>query len=345
MKRFLIIVIALLVHLVSMAASLQLESEFDLDLSYSNNILNLSEDDIDEFENNEKPDKYQIETLDDLITNFRYKLKAKNYWLGGHTQVLSISLDYDKYLENEMLDKLALAFGVNQYFSSKLNLEIKYSFSPEIYLRQYKSVLDDEYHEFEYGRNGFQAILNWDLLKNLELSPRFDFTQLYYSEWFTEYDSNVLTFSLSADYKLSQRISTEFRFARRISNADAEDAFSNPENISVLKDASYDANIFSCKISVKKLPLKSTLNLGYTHYQKFYSSDNDDDDYHIDRDDYQHTVNANIFMPLTKELKLKLHTDFTSRTTDSPYDYVTLDKEFDSWKMGITVSYDFKHKK
>lgn len=345
MKKYLILGLSLLISILCQAKNIYLESEFDIDLSYNNNILNLSEDDQDEYENNDKPEKYQIETMDDMITNLRYKLKAKNYWFGGHTQILSFSVDHEKYLKNEMLDETALSLGIDQYFSSDLKLELLYSYSPEIYVRQYKSVLDDEYHEYEYGRNGFKAELNWDILKNLTLSPRFDYVQLYFNEWFTEYDAENISGSIDAEYTFSKRLSAELSFARRFSDADAEDAFNDPQDISVIKDASYDANIYKIGIKIRKLPLRSSLSLGYGLYEKFYSSDYEDDDYHVDRNDYLHNIDAGLYIPVSKELKVRIHTQYSFRTTESPYEYVVEDKEYDTWKTGVTFSYDIKHTK
>ena len=344
MKKILLLILIMLSLVLCQAKGLNFESEFDFDLSYDNNILNLSEADQDQFENNDKPEKYQIESLDDLIMGFRYKLKAKHYWLGGHTQVLDVGIAYKKYLTNEVRDNITISTGVEQYFSSKLSANILYSYTPEIYLRQYHSVLDDEYHEFVYAKNGLRAELVWKMFSKLSLKYRFEYSQLYYNEWFTEYDTGVLTNNLYLNWNITKRLSTEFRYGRRSSDADADAAFSNPAEIEVIKDASYEGNIYSINLKCRKFISNFTLNLGYSLNEKFFDSEFEKDIYHEERDDYTHAASASVLIPLAKGLKMVVHANYEERDTRSPYASVINDKEYKTWKSGISFSYDINHK-
>ncbi len=322
-----------------------LESRLDFGLAYDSNINRLSDKDSDQFLNNEKPEKYLIKSLDDMILGMNYSLKLKNYWLGGHTQINELTLQFDKYLENSPKDNASLAYTIKQYFSRKLNLTFKYQFNPNIFLRQYLSVLDDEYHEFEYSKNGYSLDLNWITTNNLSFLFNLDYSQLFYSKWFTEYDADILTTNLYLYYDFMKNRQLEFRYGYRISEADADKAFSDPDNIDfVIKDASYIGNIFAANLKFQKIFASSTLNLRYTLQTRIYDSKFEGDKYHEKRDDYIHLFTTSAYKPLADNLSMIIKAQYGFRNTDSPYQNVKDDKQYEYWTSGITLYYDIKLK-
>ncbi|MCF7919526.1 MAG: hypothetical protein K9N06_06410 [Candidatus Cloacimonetes bacterium] len=343
MKRFFFTILFLLFALLTQAKGISWESEFDIDLTYNSNILNYSENDRDAFENNINPEKFLIESLDDMIMGFKYNLKSRYYSFDGHTQIINLGINYKKYLNNEIKDDINVQAGIKQYFSPKLITSLSYSFYPEIYLRQYKSVIDNEYHNYEYAKNGYSAELEWKALKNLDLRLNADYSQLYFNEWFTEYDADVITANCYLIWKLNPRLTTEFRYAFRIATADAEEAY-QPASVSVIKDGSFDGNIIGVKLKFRRFLADYTLNLGYRLEDKFYSSGFEGDDYHIERDDYIHTGSMSIYVPLAKNLNMVLHAEYEERETRSPFTNVIRDKEYNTWNSGISFAYDLKHR-
>ena len=342
MKIYIILAIILTVFSLYSKA-INLESEFNFGFQYDSNVILLSDDDADQFLDNEKPEKYQISSLDDMVLNMSYALKMKNYFFSGHTQIDDLKLNFNKYLENSVKDNGYISFGIKQYFSKKLDMSIRYYYYPQIYLRQYKSVLDeneDEYHEFEYSKNFYTANLKWDAAPILNLQYGIQYSQLFFNEWFTEYDAGILTSNITLKCDMVKKIQFSLRYGYRIAEADAEDAFADPASVSVIKDASYKSNIYYGNLKFKKMPLKTTVNLSYQLETRYYDSNNINDTYHYGRNDYIHSIKTGIYKTLHKNMAMNLKAEYGFRQTESPVLSVVTDKEYSFWKAGISFTYD-----
>jgi hypothetical protein len=130
MKKYFILSIILVAVFSLYSKAINLESEFNFGFLYNSNVILLSDDDADQFLDNEKPEKYQISSLDDMVFNMSYALKMKNYFFSGHTQIDDIKLNFNKYLENSVKDTGYLSYGIKQYFNSKLDMSLRYYFYP-----------------------------------------------------------------------------------------------------------------------------------------------------------------------------------------------------------------------
>ncbi|MCF7911189.1 MAG: hypothetical protein K9M99_01570 [Candidatus Cloacimonetes bacterium] len=340
MKRFLLVTLILLTMISLWSRKITLDSGIDIGFEYDSNVVLLSGDDQDEFLNNDNPEKYLISALDDMIMNMTYSFKLKNYFFNGHTQIDELRLSFDKYLENSVKDTGYLSFGIRQYFNRKLDLSFKYYYYPQIYVRQYHSVIDDEYHKFEYSKNYYTADLKWDMHKNLTFRYGLQYSQLFFNKWFTEYDAGIITSNIYMNWQPVSRFELLCRYGWRLSDADAEEAFAEPELIDVIKDASYQSNIYSCDLKFKKMPLKTTLNLSYQLETRYFDSEYEIDTYHYGRNDYIHSIKTSIYKSLHKNLALVLKAEYGFRNTESPVPSVIDDKEYSFWKTGITFLYD-----
>ena len=344
MKRTLIVTLMLLTMISLWSKGIALNSDIDFGFEYDNNIVRLSDGDQDEFLDNTNPDKYLISSLDDMIMNMSYSLKLKNYFFAGHTQIDELKFSFDKYLENSVKDTGYLSFGIKQYFNSKLDMNLKYYYYPSIYVRQYQSVLDDEYHEFEYSKNYYTAKLNWDMQKRLAMQFELQYSQLYFNKWFTEYDTDIITSNIYLNWQPVNTVELICRYGWRVSDTDAEEAFNDPSAIDVIKDAAYSSNIYALDLKLRKMPGKTTLNLGYRLETRFFDSEYEDDTYHYNRNDYIHTISTSIYKSLHKRLSLLAKAEYGFRTTESPYNYVIEAKEYSYYNAGITLSYAIKLK-
>jgi hypothetical protein len=340
MKKYFILSIILVAMIGLYSKAINLESEINFGFQYNSNIILLSDDDTDQFLDNEKPDKYQISSLDDMVMNMSYALKMKNYIFSGHTQIDDLKLNFNKYLENSVKDNGYISLGIKQFFSRKLDMSLRYYYYPQIYLRQYKSVLDDEYHEFEYSKNYYTANLKWDIASKLNIQYGVQYTQLFFSKWFTEYDADIITSNISLNWQPAKKVQLQLRYGYRFAEADAEDAFAEPELIDVIKDASYKSNIYYGNLKFKRMPLKTTFNISYQLETRYFDSEYENDTYHFGRNDYIHSLKAGIYKSLHKNLSLILKAEYGFRNTESPVPSVIADKEYSFWKTGITFSYD-----
>ncbi len=254
-------------------------------------------------------------------------------------------VNYNKYWNNDFKDDGYVRLSLKQYFSRELNFQLDYYYYPRIYSNYYRSEIDGEYHAYTYDKNVYNAAIEWDVLKSLTLIYRFEYAQLYFNKYFTEYDAKNMENRLDLRFKLLPNLISTLSYAFKVSDADAEDAYDDINGSIQFKDASYEANIFFVQFLVPKLfPFKS----GYsrlrirTDFEGYYFSSNlSGDTYHLQRDDNVVKIFAGLTLPVQDNLDLELYFKRDSRRTDSPYSVVEEDKDYCRLRTGFSLRFSF----
>ncbi len=342
MKKYLLILIITITSTLA-AQNFSFSPSIKIDTKYNSNILNLSQDDLDRFENGGEPDKFSLETSDDLITSAKAELSLKHRLIAEHTQINRIAIKYNKFLNNSFEDNYYIEFAIKQFFSKKLNLGMYYYYHPEIYVNRYESVLDADtpYHDFTYSKNNYIGKINYILNSKFQFNYKFAFSQLYYNEYFTEYDAENIENGLSIGITPANWIRINSSYAYKFSNAKAEDAFSNPQLVTIIKDATYQADIlglsiyFPAVISVSSKPVNFTLGAKYEHL--YFQAEDQLDEYHYGRDDKIVTLNTDAKYKINDNISLEYYYKYKFRNTGSPYTNVVADKEYNLYETGISI--------
>jgi len=97
MKKYIIIILILLTTSL-VAKNFTFNPGISVETTYNSNILSLSENDLKRFESGNEPDKFLLETSDDLITSAKVELNLKHKLLAGHTQINRFAVKYNKLL-------------------------------------------------------------------------------------------------------------------------------------------------------------------------------------------------------------------------------------------------------
>ncbi len=315
-----------------------------LETEYNSNILNLSQSDLDRFESGNEPNKFSLETSDDLIASAKVELNLKHRLMAGHTQINRIAISYNKFLKNSFEDNYFIEFALKQYLSRKLNFGFYYYYYPEIYVNRYDSVLDAEniFRDFTYSKNNYVGKLNYTLNPKYQFNYKFSFSQLFYNEYFTEYDAENFENGIGIRITPVSWIRINSGYAFKISNAKAEDAFSSSQQVTIMKDASYQADIFDLSfyfpavITVFDKPVNLDLSAKYEHF--YFQAENQLDEYHYGREDKIITINSDAKYKLTDNISLKYFYKYKFRDTGSPYTNVEIDKEYNLYETGISIS-------
>lgn len=341
MKKFLTVLIIFLGSVILMAKPWDIFVDLTIESAYNSNVLKLSDTDISRFKNENDTEKFKINTVDDLVVSVAAVFNLKHSKFFGHTQIAKITLKYDKYISNEMKDETAIGIDTRRFFSRKVNLYLGYFYYPQIYVNRYRSVLDNAYHDFTYAKNIYTGKLTWKVHTKINVNYKCEFSQVYYDEYFTEYDADNMEHALGLTYLASQRVSIEARYSYKISTADGEDAFKNPAVIDVIKDASYEANIYNLEFTFPRLLYINESPVVFSAStrleQRYFQSENVRDEYHLGRDDTIWQVKGNLEYPLSDKWKLSGTTRFEKRVTDSPYSDVETEKEYDLFEMGLSI--------
>ncbi|MDO9576682.1 MAG: hypothetical protein Q7J16_02225 [Candidatus Cloacimonadales bacterium] len=347
MKKIKLIFLAIAITTILSAKGIDFFANAELETIYTNNVLQLSNHDLDRFETGNETNKFHLETSDDLIFSQKLEIGMKHYLFAGHTQIDKIMFKFNKHLQNDLLDDGYLGIDIKQFLSRKLNFQISYYYYPEIYVNRYKSVLENNgsYRDFTYSKNDYNASLNWKAHNLVELTYRFSFSQLYYNRYFTEYDAVNFDNKITAEISPQGNIRTILSYEYKLSNADGEEAFDDPASVSVVKDASYEANHYSLAFIVPKLYEvgKNYLyfQVGMDYEQRYFRNDAEVDEYHFDREDYTFSADSSVSCKVAKKVGLKLSGKYEERNTRSPFSDVKRDKSYDLIEAGLRVSYEF----
>ncbi len=344
MKKYLILFIIILAS--SLAAQVfELYPKFTLEADYNSNILSLSQNDLGRFESGNEPDKFLLYSSDDLITSAKLELNLKHRLLAGHTQINRIAVKYNKFLNNNFEDNYYVELSMKQFLNKKLNFGIYYYYHPEIYVNRYDSVLDAEniFRDFTYSKNSYIWKINYSLNSKYKFDYKFVFSQLFYNEYFTEYDANNFESGIGIKYIPQNWININAGYAFKISNAKAGDAFTDPQQVTIIKDGSYQTDIFDLSIDLPTVLslLSKPINLGFgAKFEHIYfQAENELDEYHYGREDKVFTFDSDMKYKIVKNLSLKCFYKYKFRNTGSPYTNVEVDKEYNLYETGITLVY------
>lgn len=318
-------------------------SKIEVENTYNSNVLKLSSNDIATFKDGENPEKFKIDTIDDFITSARCEFGVKHSFFTGHTQINKIVIKYNKFWSNEIKDDGYLSFGIKQFFSKKMNIALNYFYYPEIYVNQYKSVLDNEseYRDFTYSKNVYNTRIFWKVKPKIHLNYRFEFSQLYYNKYFTEYDANNIENIFGLNFNPADWVKLGIMYSYRISNTDAEEAFENPETIDVIKDASYESDIYYCSVTFPEILIlfSKTVNFSsnFRLENRFYQSREIGDDYHFGREDIKWYIKTNLSCDLLKKYSIKFFYKYEDRETKSPFEEVETEKSYNFYEYGLSI--------
>ena len=343
MKKYLILLITIIAGSLS-AQNFIFNSDFLLETTYNSNILNLSQNDLDRFESGNEPNKFSLKTSDDLINSVKVGLSIKHQMLAGHTQINKIAFKYNKYLKNNFEDNYYLEFSLKQFLSKKLNIGIYYYFYPEIYVNRYDSVLDPEniFRNFTYSKNNYIGKVNYKLNSKFQFNYKFGFSQLFYNEYFTEYDANNIENKVGIRMTPMNWVILTLNYTYKISDAKAGDAFNDSQQVTIIKDPSYKADLFDLLIDFPRIislfsnPVKLGLSIKYEHF--YFQSENELNEYHYGREDKTLTFNSYTKYKISEKISLKYFYKYKVRKTNSPYTIVEVDKEYDTFETGLLIS-------
>ncbi|MCD4818578.1 MAG: hypothetical protein K8S23_07785 [Candidatus Cloacimonetes bacterium] len=316
---------------------------FDLKTSYNDNILQLSQNDKDNFIDNLKPDKFQIHSLDDVISSLKSEIVFRHKFFYNHTQKIKLSQKYEKFWHNSIKDNYNFRILIQQYLNRQINISFVYTCHPEIYVNHYKSVVDKGvYREFTYAKNVYQSILNLKLISFLSVRYKFEFSQLYFNEYFTEYDAKNVFNEFNIALSPSKNINVNFSYGYRDSDASGEEAYTDHPEITNLKNPSYEQNSYKSELRIKNFVWeKFALTLGFTYQEKYYKSPFESDEYHYARDEFVTVYNFSPKFVVNDFLQVALFGKYNLRKIRSPFDNVIRDKEYNNYQVGIAVDLNF----
>lgn len=343
MKKILILVSFALCVFALTAAEPQFLGRFELDTYYHSNILKYSDSDLDLFESNVKPEKFELNSTDDQVIGLGGSIGVKHDFIFKHTQYDRIVFQSDNFLNNSKKSTHYIGAEIKQYFSKSLDMTFGYRFYPQIFVARYISVAEENggYRDYDYSKNLYSASADYSLNKHVTLNYSLDYSENYYNKYFTEYDCHNISNVFGLNFAVLENLDLGVKYGLEFSDAAGKDAYDYLSNGSFqAKDASYEENeysfsaVYQLAVADKKIRLAGSYKL----QDRFFQSNEVGDIYHLGRDDRTGTLNLSCTYPLLKELKIRGFYTYENRITSSDYSEVEDGKSYDFYNLGIGLS-------
>ena len=357
-KRTLLIIISFLVAVSfvpqpTCAAGKKTKNNVDLSglvifkTAYDDNIFQYSDSEKNDFENGIDPERYPIETTDDLIFTTVFDLDYKTR-LKGHTTLLSARFTQYQYWQNKDKDYESFSFSAIQYFSPKTTIRFNYYFLPEKYFRHYydedlsATLTASAFVPFAYKEHQFSLGLSHSFKKiDLKLYTKYGFE--LYEENFREYDSDFFTAGLSGDLKLTRKIGLFADVSYIKCNSKGYDQVGERASTSDDRDYSHEQNNYlaGIRFQLPKIAKKSNqVSFSGEFRKRVFTTDKTSDNYHYQREDDDLQLEAEYTLQINKSWSLELSTQFTQRDVDVPLQQEIQEvKDFTRKRVEISVTY------
>lgn len=334
-RNFVPIIMSLLLCLVfsTEPVQAQIDAAVTVQTTYSDNAFQLSEYDLGRFDD-QHPNLDYVETSDDLSLTARfdlaYPLRYKWYKITPSvTGTISHNVsNTEKYRRDTLL-----RLKVERYY---WNATALYGYYPHIYVRDYVDTDGTgSLEHYGYERNYYRGDIQIKPLKHATVKLHGRYEQLYYNQYFTQYDGNALTWGLGLRYSFPLFIVDGMYYYRVFDNVNAGN-----------RDASYESNAYNASLRLKAMPLSDgkpmgvkwypTLTLGFE--QRYFQSD---DSWYGGREDVVYTTSADLNFDLGPHWNLMLDYTHTFRNVDSPVAEVRRLREYGENKVSAAVKYTF----
>ncbi len=324
--------------------------KFELTSKYNDNILRYSPRDIDRFLNRTEYYTSKLTTYDDWNNDFRVKFYFRGPKLFEYPLRFKYFGKFSHFMRNPLKNYGNHTLLISQRVSKALEFDFRYFYMPYYYLREYCdrdfNSPQSCYFSDHKARIGFDYKLN----NMTRITLRTQYEQIYFNQYFTEYDSEIWSYEAEIYHKFTWDFRIIIYGGFALSN---NVGFSNSrligESSEFLEDAeygdsSYREELYQTEIRyrIRNLLKEDTwFSLQYKLRHRIYTTDNSlaNDPFHAGRLDDRHRIVFSIRRPITAKIDVALSYTREWRRTQSDYQTVIDIKNFDQNVMGISLTY------
>lgn len=325
--------LALFLILIPRPLAAQLEVGVSLGASYSDNVFQLSEYDLNRWDHSH-PNLDYVKTTDDLSLGARFDLAYPiryQWW----KFIPSVTANVSQNISNPDKQRQDALFRlrVERYY---WNFTALYGYYPDNYVRSYiDSDGTEKLEKYSYARNLYRGDLNLKPIKNVTMQLHGRYEQYYYNQYWTEFDADATTLGIGARYAFPTfSLGANYRY--RIYDNHRHDA----------EDGSYESNSYSGNIRLKSAPLSENKpnsprfypEFSLSYEERFFQST---DPWYGGRADFIYRTDAALNFELNPSLNLKLDYSHAYRNVESPVEEVRRARDYSENKVSATVKYSF----
>ncbi len=334
--------------------------ELGLGAIYNDNILKYSDYYLTKFLNNEDEGRFHINTSDGVVLDESVKVASTFRFFGKKKTILEGSFSRQDYLNNKIKSWNQIDFGLQQYITNRLVVNLSYSYIPKYYVRHFRDedwvdvygYVPEAFQPFEFSKNGYGFWIQNAFFKNKtsKLRLSFDFEQYFYNKHFTEYDCYNLNYGLNVYQTIKKKLKLEAGYQFINSNAKGYDQPLETKDLSDDADASYKADEYSTAVkwalpNVFKRMHSIAADFSYRrscfttkHYLEL-------DRLHAGRVDDLYKLGINYEMRLSEPLTVSVYYKWCKLDSDTRAtvnkEYMSQEKDYTQQQIGLNFTYSF----
>lgn len=333
---------------------------FDLQTIYDDNIFRYSPENILEFRQGLNPDKFNLDTYDDLILSPRLELSLDRRLLGPMAANFRVRYTRWQYTSNPHKTNESWMFRFRQPVSARAFVELGYTYAPRAYIRELSDRAPFEPRSTTPLRwTGFNALRHALLAAaqvrvSQRLTTRLEGGRVirYYNRPFMENDNWEWNGALSGQFTLTKVFRLSGRYAYSNTKARALDTVGETTLTSDDGDPSYERDLY--ELSLRYRPVKAIWLFRegeiMGQYQEYYYTS--DIAYHLDathtgrKDEVWAGEATATSAPVWRQVTLELgyrHTERSSSSTASDVgtESIEEDKNYRDNRVWLGMTYPF----
>jgi hypothetical protein len=331
-------------------ASVRLMESLDLAVSYDSNVFRYSDADLDAYLDGERPDRYAMDSADDVRIEPTALLALQRDEPGGRMTKLSLEAGVRLPVVNPDKGFGRVAAVLREEHDGAF-VAFRCDAVPHYLIRD---VWDPDaengagaYAPCAYSTQGFGAEVGWGT--RLGLSARWDYREYRYDPEFIEYDARAMTAGVGATLRPRRGLRVDLGYDLRQSVARGYDEEGETRSTSDDSDTSYDQDSYHVRARCEAGRLwgrPAVVTLRGSLARRFYltGKSRQEDPYHAGRDDTYGTIAGGLEVRLDERARVEVFAEW--RTRDAHSDAVPdigRTKDFDAARLGIRLTLEGAH--
>lgn len=327
--------------------AVRLIGEVVLGASYDSNIFRYSDSDIDDLLDGERPERFPVESADDVRFEPSVDLSLVREEPGVRSTTLSLETDLRLAVVNGEKSFAKVAVGLRERRDGVAYLSLKYEVIPDYHLRALwdadAAEHEGAYRSCNFGKQGFGVEIGSDRSLPIDVAAHWKYEEYRYSPEFIEYDARVATAGIRVTARPRPGLRLDLGYALRQSAAKGYDEPGETRATSDESDTSYDQDQYEVRARWEAGRLwgrRAVLSLRGAAARRFYLTGKSgaDDPYHAGRDDTYVTVGGGVEVRLTKAARLEFFVERRAREAHSDaVPDIGLSKDFEATRVGIRL--------
>ncbi len=289
--------------------------DIDLSLTYDDNVIRYSDADLDLFDQNAAPGKFDIESRNDWVIKPRMEGRLKGRFIGGHTAWIGVNYRYYYFARNNVRRYHRMSVFARHYFFRGGYLESEYYFIPDYYYRnQYVQNLG--YVKASFTKHFLKFEIGQDITSSLKADISYRYQSKAYNPEVSERDLTENGVRIDAIWRAAKSVKFWAYYGFVRANAAGAD-LPAPE----VRDVSYDAwditlgaRYYSSLHRKLKPEFFSTVQFEEIKFRTVKYLD----EYRFDRDDHNLELAAGTVLTIWYGVRLDISYSYYQKRTDLP---------------------------